>query len=151
MTTQTTETSLKVSRVIKAPREKVYNAFLDTEMLNKWYHPGPMRTEVHKLEPRKGGSFRLSMIADEGEMKGAHTAYGKFLELVPNEKIVHGWAWEGEEEAMSGTDSKVTVTLRDVAEGTEVTLLHEGLPHKESVESHTQGWVGCLENLASMF
>lgn len=149
--TQTTETSLQVSRVIKAPREKVYNAFLDSKMLAQWYHPGPMRTEVHKVEPQKGGDFRISMIADEGEMKGKHTAAGKFIELVPHEKIVHSWAWEGEEQAMSGTDSRVTVTLKEVAGGTEVTLLHEGLPHKQSVESHTQGWVGCLENLAAVF
>lgn len=148
---QTTETSLTVSRVIKAPREKVYDAFLDRDSLTKWYHPGPMQTKVHELEPKVGGAFRISMIATEGEMAGTHTCYGRFLELDPHDRIVHTWAWEGDGEAMSGTDSKVTLTFKDMEGGTEVTLVHAGLPNKEGVESHTHGWAGLLENLAAQF
>ncbi len=141
--------ALRISRVIQAPRERVYKAFLDRESLAKWYHPGTMTTEVHTLEPREGGAFRISMTATEGEMAGTHTCVGKFLELRPHERIVHTWMWEGPGEAMSGRNSKVTLTFREVKGGTEVTLLHEGLPHKESVASHTHGWTGLLENMAT--
>lgn len=147
---QATDTSLRIRRVIRAPREKVYNAFLDRASLNRWYHPGPMTTEVHELEPREGGAFRISMVATEGEMAGTHTCAGRFLELRPNQRIVQTFAWEGEGAAMTGPDSRIIVTFEDApGGGTEVTLVHEGLPGRESVESHTHGWTGTLENLAT--
>jgi uncharacterized protein YndB with AHSA1/START domain len=147
----TTETSLQVSRVINAPREKVYNAFLDRASLTKWYHPGAMTTKVHTLEPREGGAFRISMTATEGEMAGTHTCYGTFLELRPHERIVHSWIWEGPAEVNSGRDSKVTLLFKETGGRTEVTLRHDGLPHAQGVQNHLPGWTGILENLAHAF
>lgn len=148
---QTTNTSLRVRRVIRASREKVYKAFLDRASLERWYHPGPMTTEVHAIDPREGGDFRISMVATEGETAGTHTCHGRYLELRPNERIVHTFAWEGDAAGMTGADSRVTVTFADAPGGTEVTLVHEGLPDRESVESHAHGWTGTLENLAAAF
>lgn len=157
MTKTTTTTSLRVSRVIRAPREKVFAAFIDPDSAqSRRFAPNqapgrPMRTETHVLEPRVGGRIRASMSADEGEAKGTYTSHGVFLEIVPHERIVRTFAWEdvGDEEAAGET--RVTFTFRDVPGGTEVTILHDGLPGPESVESHAEGWSEALENFAAAF
>ena len=149
--TETTETMLRVSRVIKAPRDKVYEAFTNPKLLAKWYHPGPMTTTVHQWEPKVGATFHITMHASEGEMKGDHTARGKFTEIVPGKKLSHTWAWESPDPVMGAKGSVVTVELKDAPGGTEVTFIHEMLPGKESVENHSKGWIGCLENLAALF
>lgn len=152
---QTTETSLRVSRVIKAPRRQVYRAWLDAQSpeMSRFAPdqvPGkPMRVEVHELEPRVGGRYRASMIAEEGSFQGTYTAHGEYLELVPDERIVQTHFWESEEESPQGT--RVTIMFRDVEGGTEVTIVHEGLSGRESVQSHAEGWTQALENLAAAY
>lgn len=145
---KTTNDSLQVRRVIKAPRDKVYDAFADPKKVAKWYHPGPMRTEVYTWNPKTGGDFHIAMIADAGEMAGTHVARGTFTEVVAGEKLLHTWRWDGDDPNMN-TESLVTVELRDVEGGTEVVLTHTRLPSAESVQSHTHGWTGTLENLAA--
>ena len=149
MTTQT-QTSLQVRRVINAPREKVFQAFTDPALIGRWYHPGPMRTEVRKWDATQGGTFDIAMIADEGEMAGTHEAHGTFQAVEAGRKLVHTWSWKSDDPNMNG-ESVVTVELKDADGGTEVILTHERLPNKESVESHTHGWVGCLENLVALY
>ncbi len=154
---QTTETSLRVTRVIKAPREKVYGAWMDPESPEmKRFAPDQapgrrMRTELHRFEPRVGGGYRTSMIAEDGPNKGTYTAYGRYLELVPNERIVQTHAWETDDEESPSKETKVTITFRDVPDGTEVTIVHEGLPDRETVEGHVGGWTEALENFAAAF
>lgn len=153
---QTTDKSLSVSRVVKAPREQVYRAWLDPgsprmRQAAPNQAPGrPMEVEIHEFEPRVGGAYRISMIADEGPV-GTHTFAGKFLELVPNERIVQSHRWVSEEGGGEQPETKVTITFKDVADGTEVTIMHEGLPGKESVENHMEGWSEALENLAAAY
>lgn len=149
MTNITTEqTSLQIDRTFDAPRDKVFQAFIDPDIVAKWYHPGPMRTVVHAWEPRPGGALHIAMIADEGEMKGENVSRGTFKEVEEGRKIVHTWKWDDMD--ADPNESLVTVTFEDADGGTKVTLVHEQLSGKESVESHTQGWVGCLENLATV-
>lgn len=156
--TETSKSSLKVSRIIKAPREKLYAMFLDGQS-PEMEHFAPsqstgkrMRLKVHTLEPKVGGKWRLGMIADEGDHQGTFTAYGTYLELVSNERIVQTHAWEPDNEFEEpGQETKVTITFRDVQGGTEVTIVHEGLPGPEAVEGHLGGWTQSLENLAEVF
>lgn len=150
--TEITETSLRVSRVIRAPREEIYRALTDPSSRHaKRFVPDqvpgkPMDLVFDRKEPaRKGGAYRVTMIAEEGPAKGEHTAYGEFIELVPNEKIVETHLWEGEPDH---GETRVTITLEEVAGGTKVTILHEGLPGWESAEGHADGFAESLANLA---
>lgn len=147
-----TATSLRVSRVIKAPREEVYRALTDpSSRYAKRFVPDqapgkPMDLVFDRKEPaREGGTYRVTMTAEEGPAKGEHTAYGEFIELVPNERIVETHHWEG---APEHGETRVTITLEDVPGGTQVTILHEGLPSRESAKGHAEGFTESLENLA---
>lgn len=149
---ETTPTSLTVKRVVNAPREKVYQAFADPAKLAKWYAPGPMTADVHKFELKRGGAFELTMKGPG--MSGDHEEHvmvAAFEEVVPNEKLVHSWSWKSDDPAMRAEGSKVTVTFKDANGGTEVTLVHSGLPSAESVQSHTHGWTAIFDKLAEQF
>lgn len=157
MSNTTSQTSLRVSRIIKAPRARVYEAFIDIQSPQaKAFTPNatpghPMRAHVDQYEPRVDGHIRVSLIADRGEAKGTHTNTGKFIEIVPNERIVRTFAWVGDEDEHDGAETRVTFTFRDVPGGTEVTILHEGLPDRDSVEGHAGGWTEALDNFAAAF
>lgn len=150
------QTSLRVSRIIKAPRAQVYQAFIDIESPQaRAFAPNaapgrPMRAQIHKYDPRVGGHIRASLIATEGDADGTYTNVGEFLEIVPNERIVRTFRWLGDDENEGG-DTRVTFTFRDVPGGTEVAILHEGLPDRESIEGHTEGWTEALGNFAAAF
>lgn len=147
---QTSENSLTLTRVFKAPLERVYRAFTDPAELAKWYAPGDMTTTVNAFDLKVGGKFSVTMkgLTPEGT-DGTHTAVGVFKEIVPNQKLVKSWAWEGAD-AMEGEPTTITFVFKEVDGGTEVTLIHEGMPNAEATQNHTEGWVGCLDNLAKV-
>jgi uncharacterized protein YndB with AHSA1/START domain len=81
-----------------------------------------------------------------GETDGTkHHAYGTFLEVVPGRRLVQTWRWR--DFPIDRGESRLVLEFRDVPGGTEVTLIHEKLADDVSVQAHTQGWVGCLDNL----
>lgn len=148
-----TATSMRVSRVIEAPREEVYRALTDPSSRHaKRFVPDqvpgePMKLTFDRTEPaREGEPYRVTMTAEQGPAKGEHTAYGEFLELVPNERIVETHNWEDDPDH---GETRVTITLEDAPDGTRVTILHEGLPTRESAEGHADGFAECLANLAA--
>lgn len=149
--TETTETSLTVRRTFDAPVDRVFRALTDPEAIARWYHPGPMTTEVEAWEAEPGGTLDITMVAspdtelEEGD-PGRYHNVGEFREVVEEERIVHTWRWVG---GPDDTESLVTIELHEVDEGTEVVLTHTKLPDREQVEGHAEGWVGCLENLAT--
>ena len=85
--------STRIARRINAPRAKIYPALLDPRAVTKWKVPDGMRAHVHEFEPREGGAIRISLTYDEPTAAGktsAHTDtyHGRFVELIPDEKIV---------------------------------------------------------------
>jgi len=94
-------TSTVVSKIINAPREAVYRAFLDQDAVATWLPPGSMRGVVHAFDAREGGSFSMSLVYPEGDRssqgktsESTDTFQGRFAKLIPNERIV--WAVEFE-------------------------------------------------------
>ena len=144
MNSEQSDTSLTVRRTYDAPLERVYRAFTDPDELAQWYAPGEMTTEVHTLKPEPGGTISVTMVGDDED----HTAEGTFEDVIENERLVHTWRWVGGSMDEDDEESLVTVTFEEVEAGTEVVLTHERLPNSESVRQHTEGWTGCLENLA---
>ncbi|MGB8315320.1 MAG: SRPBCC domain-containing protein [Aestuariivirga sp.] len=139
-----TEThSLKVSAIIKAPRPVVYAAWTTAETLRKWFAPGDRKPDPAILDVRPGGKYRIIMVGQED----SPAAVGEYREVVPGEKLVFTWGWDGD----PSQPTLVTVTFKDVKDGTEVTLLHERFTTAETCEHHRMGWQAIMDKLPALF
>ncbi len=137
------ETSLEVRRVFQAPVAEVYRAWVEPEMLDAWFHPDPRMRSVCSVDLRVGGRYEIQMHGGEG---GPYNVGGFYREIIPEEKLVFTWRWQGEDTA----EMLITVTFQALGEtATEITLLHEQIPNQEERDSHAQGWQGTFEQLAS--
>jgi len=135
--------TIRVTRVIKAPAQRVYQAFLDPDAMAKWLPPHGFTGHVHQIDARVGGSYRMSFST----LNRSWTQHfgGKFLELKPYEKIVHTDKFETDDPAMQ-SEMKVTITFTPVKGGTEVNVVQEGVP-KPAATGAPQGWAQSLDNL----
>lgn len=141
------ETVLRLQRRFDAPRERVFDAWTNPEVLREWWSAMPTMTPGEiEVDLREGGRYRMSMHADTGEV---HTVVGEYTELRPPERIAYTWTWESNEDAMSG--SRGTLVEVDFAEdgaGTTVTLTHSGFTNPEVRGMHEHGWNGTFDSLA---
>src|ERR1700682_5438918 len=113
--------STRISRHVKAPRAKVYNALVDADAIAKWKVPTGMTSHVHAFEGREGGTFRISLTYDAQTGTGktsAHTDtyHGRFVQLVPNERVVELDEFETADPTMRG-EMTITITLTDAHGG----------------------------------
>lgn len=132
-------------RVLRAPVERVYRAFLDPAALAKWNAPDGFTCIVHELEAKPGGRFRISFVnfaSGEG-----HSFGGEYRELIPNERIV---ATDRFEDAGLPGEIITTTSFRAVSGGTEVTVEQSGLPDVIPPESCRLGWQQSFELLARL-
>jgi uncharacterized protein YndB with AHSA1/START domain len=134
--------SLTLTRVIAAPPEKVFRAWIEPEAMKRWFAPSDAFTvpEV-ETDPRVGGAYRIVMLAPDGER---HCVRGVYREMTPPRRLVFTWAWESTPER----ESLVTVELKAQAGKTQLMLKHEQFADAEARDKHEQGWVGCLDRLA---
>jgi uncharacterized protein YndB with AHSA1/START domain len=132
-------------RILRAPPERVYRAFLDAAALAKWNAPDGFTAIVHELEPRVGGRFRISFVNfGTGQ---AHSFGGDYRELVPNEKIV---ATDRFEDSTLPGEIVTTTTLRAVSTGTELSVEQVGLPDVIPADACRLGWQQSLDLLARL-
>ena len=145
----------RVSRHINAPRASVYRALLDPDAIAKWKVPTGMTSRVHAFDAREGGSFRVSLTYDEPTAAGKTTAHtdtyhGRFVKLVPNERVVEAVEFETTDPAMQG-EMTITTTLADaVGGGTELLAVHDGLPPGVPPADNEAGWRKALTKLAAL-
>jgi uncharacterized protein YndB with AHSA1/START domain len=147
--------STRVSQIIHAPREAVFRAFLEPDALAAWLPPEGMRGDVHTLEPREGGMFRLSLtyLNPQNSPPGktsddTDTVEGQFIELIPNAKIVWVTKFESDQPGFAG-EMRITWSLADADGGTEVTVLCEGIPAGIRLEDNELGSKQSLQKLAA--
>lgn len=143
------------SRVIKTSRRVIYAAFLDAEALIAWRRPVTMTGKVYSFDPHLGGGYRMSLTYAEPDhsQPGKTTAHvdvfrGRFVELIADQRIVELIDFETDDPAFAGT-MRMTTTLADAAEGTEVTITCEDVPDGIGQEDHLKGLAAALENLAA--
>jgi uncharacterized protein YndB with AHSA1/START domain len=146
--------STRVSRHVKAPRAVVYAALIDASAVARWKAPAGMTCHVHTFEAREGGDLRISLTYDSPTEAGKTTAQtdtyrGRFVELVPNEKVVEVDEFETADPELRG-EMKVTITLLDADGGTDVIGVHEGLPPGVSIADNEVGWQTALARLAAL-
>lgn len=136
------KTRLQLKQVISASKEKVFQAWTDPKFVSRWFAPGDMTVPFADVDARVGGQYRIQMRDGDDE---TYTTTGQYQEIILNEKLVFTWGWEGPERH----ESLVTVEFYEKDSGTEVVLTHERLENTEITDKHTQGWQGCLVNLAT--
>ncbi|MEN3110749.1 SRPBCC family protein [Uliginosibacterium paludis] len=141
MTTGTVE----LHRVLRAPPEKVYRAFLDPLALARWIPPYGFLCSVSHLDARVGGSFRMSFT--NFTTGHSHSFGGDYLELVPNERLRYTDKFD--DPNLPGTLT-VTVTLAAVSCGTGLRVVQEGIPAAIPVEMCYLGWQESLLQLAQL-
>ena len=127
--------TVRFHRVVKAPPERVYRAFLTAEAIAKWLSPHGFTCTVHHLEARVGGTFRMSFTNFTTEH--SHSFGGEYLELVPNERLRYTDKFD--DPNLPG-EMIVTVTLKAVSCGTDLNIVQEGIPDLIPVEMCYLGW-----------
>lgn len=135
--------SVHLHRVLKASPEKIYRAFLTPEAMAKWLPPKGFTAAFHHLEPKVGGTFRASFTNFTTQQ--SHSFGGEYIELIPNQLIRYTDTFE--DPNLPGTMS-VTVKIKEVSCGTDLTVIQEGIPEVIPVEMCYLGWQESLEALA---
>lgn len=137
---------LVVSYRFDAPREDVFDAWLDAIQLAKWMGPRGVRAEIDIVEPKVGGRYRIIMHPEPG---GTPTVSGIYREISRPDRLVFSWAWENAHpDGSAGVETIITVTFEDEDGKTKMTLRQEGLETTESRDSHEHGWTGSFDKLA---
>lgn len=137
--------TVRLHRVLATRPEKVYRAFLEADALAQWLPPNGYTCTVHQIEPKVGGTHRASFRNFTNG--AAHSFGGRYTELVPNERLCYTDRFE--DPNLPG-EMRVTVTLKKVSVGTEVSIVQEGVPDVIPVEACYLGWQQSLRNLARL-
>jgi uncharacterized protein YndB with AHSA1/START domain len=141
----TATNSVKLHRVLRAPPERVYRAFLDPDALAKWLPPHGFTGRVHEMDAREGGRYRMSFTnLTTGQ---SHSFGGTYLELKPGERIRHTDVFD--DPNLPG-EMMVTITFRAVFCGTEMHVVQEGIPSAIPTEACYLGWQESLTLLAQL-
>jgi uncharacterized protein YndB with AHSA1/START domain len=144
MTTGNTNT-IKLYRVLTAPPERVYRAFLDPSAMVKWLPPNGFTGEVHHLEAKVGGTYKMSF--KNFSTGNSHSFGGEYLELVPNELIRNTDRFD--DPNLPG-EMTTTITFKKVMVGTELNIVQEGVPAVIPPEACHLGWQESLTLLAQL-
>ena len=137
--------TVKFHRVLRAPPERVYRAFLNADAMAKWLPPNGFTGKVHEIDARVGGTYRMSFTNfTTGQ---SHSFGGEYLELVPNERIRHTDKFD--DPNLPGVMT-VTVSMKAVSCGTELNIVQEGIPDAIPPEACYLGWQESLALLARL-
>lgn len=137
--------TLHLHRVLRAPPERVYRAFLDADAIVKWLPPNGFTCKVHQFDARVDGSYRMSFTSFSSG--NSHSFGGVYQELVPGERIRYSDRFE--DPALPG-EMMTTITFRAVSCGTELQVVQEGVPEAIPVEQCYLGWQESLVLLGKL-
>lgn len=137
-----TDNIVRLHRVLRAPAERIYKAFLDPDALCRWLPPYGYLGKIDRIAPQAGGSFHMTFT--NFQTGHSHSFVSRFLELIPGQRIL--LADKFDDPGPAGDMTK-TITLRTVRCGTEIEILHEGLPAAIPAEMCYLGWQESLLQL----
>ena len=136
--------TIKLHRVFKTKPERLYKAFLDAEAMAKWLPPHGFTGKVHSIDARVGGKYRMSFT--NFSTGSSHSFGGEYLELVPNQRIVHTDTFD---KGPPGT-MKVTIEIKPVFCGAELNITQEGVPDVIPAAACYLGWGESLDLLKQL-
>jgi uncharacterized protein YndB with AHSA1/START domain len=137
--------TVRLHRVLRAPPERIYRAFLDADAMVKWLPPHGYTGKVHQMDAKVGGSYRMSFT--NFSTGHGHSFGGTYLELVPNERIRHTDKFY--DPNLAG-EMVTTISLKQVSCGTEVGIVQEGIPSLIPTEACYLGWQESLTLLTQL-
>jgi uncharacterized protein YndB with AHSA1/START domain len=137
--------TIRLHRVVRATPDRIYRAFLDPDAMAKWLPPHGFTGKVHHLDAKVGGTYRMSFT--NFTSGHSHSFGGEYLELVPNERIRHTDRFD--DPNLPG-EMQVTITLTNVAVGTDVSIVQEGVPDVIPPEACYLGWQESLTLLTQL-
>ncbi len=137
--------TVRLHRVLRATPERIYRAFLDPDAMAKWLPPNGFTGKVHHLDAKVGGTYKMSFANFTNGQ--SHSFGGEYLELVPNERIRHTDKFD--DPNLPGV-MQVTISLKKVSVGTELSVIQEGIPDAIPVEACYLGWQESLALLAML-
>jgi uncharacterized protein YndB with AHSA1/START domain len=137
--------TVRLHRVLSTKPEKIYRAFLEADALGKWMPPNGFACTVHHLEPAEGGTYKMSFR--NFTTGKSHSFGGEYVEIVPNERLRYTNRFD--DPSLPG-QMQVTVALKKVLVGTELTIVQEGVPDAIPLEACYLGWQESLRNLARL-
>ncbi|TMH29483.1 MAG: polyketide cyclase [Betaproteobacteria bacterium] len=137
--------TVRLHRVLRAPAERIYRAFLNADALAKWLPPNGFTGKVHHLDAKVGGTYKMSFT--NLRTGNSHSFGGEYLELLPNERIRHTDRFD--DPNLPGT-MQLTVSFRKVSCGTELNIEQEGIPEIIPLEACYLGWQESLALLACL-
>jgi uncharacterized protein YndB with AHSA1/START domain len=137
--------TVKLHRVLRSKPERVYRAFTDPNAIVKWLAPHGFTAKVHQMEPRVGGTYKMSFT--NFSTGTSHSFGGKYLELVPGERLRYTDKFD--DPNLPG-EMQTTITLRAVPVGVELNVVQEGLPDVIPLEACYLGWQESLQLLAQL-
>ncbi len=137
--------TVQLHRVLRATPTKVYRAFLEAEAISKWIPPYGFTCEVHHMDVRVGGTYKMSFR--NFSTGNAHSFGGEYLELVQDERLRYVDRFD--DPNLPG-NMQVTVSLKQVSCGTELTIVQEGIPEVIPLEMCYLGWQESLAQLANL-
>lgn len=139
--------AVQIKRRYPAPIDRVFEALVNPEALVRWFAPNDEMTIDGKFDPTPGGRYRVAM---KHMLGNTYTVGGVYETIDPPNKIVFTWQWENEPMSQLG-ESRVTIELKQIDGGTELTLTHDGFPAQDAADNHAEGWDGCLWRLERLF
>lgn len=137
--------TIRLHRVLNAPAERIYRAFLEPDAMTKWLPPNGFTGQVHEMDARVGGGYRMSFT--NFGTKSSHSFAGKYVELTPYERIRYTDKFD--DPNLPG-EMHVSVSLRKVSCGTELEIVQEGIPAVIPAEMCYLGWQESLLQLAKL-
>ena len=144
-TEATSTNTIRLHRVLRAPPDRVYRAFLDPDAMAKWLPPNGFTCKVHHMDAKVGGTYKMSFT--NFTTGKSHSFGGTYLELKPHERIRYSDKFD--DPNMAG-EMQTTITLKKVSGGTEVTIVQEGVPAAIPADACYLGWQDSLVSLAKL-
>jgi len=137
-------TALTLTRVIRAPPQKVFAAWTEPDLLMQWWGPGPVTCPEAHVDLREGGAYRIANLEEDGSITWIE---GTFERVRAPEELVYTWSVS----IVPGDPTRVRVMFLPHAEGTDLVLTHERFAVEAVRDMHVMGWNGCLDKLEALF
>ena len=140
MTMPLSDTPLVLRRTLPAARERVFQAWVEAEAVQRWFQPMGLKLEAVTVNAQVGGDYRLDLVSPAGERTWIT---GKYVAVEPPKKLVFTW----ESSILGSRETLVTVEFLARGAQTEIVLTHERLGDDFMIDNHRAGWNACLDLL----
>ena len=147
MSAEPSADTVRITRIIDAPREEVFQAWTEPEQIRRWWGPGEFTCPEAEVDLRPGGSYRLAMQPTEGD---PFIVGGTYREVEPPARLLYTWRWETGP-AADGSESLVSVEFNDRGSQTELVLTHTEFPASHGPAPYQMGWEGGLDKFDALF